>query len=84
MPLKIIRLRDKSKTIQLNGEEALKEALNSEFRKDEVLIIIWDDESCAYEFWQSGSQSIERMLWHAEQFKQALLDGRLNDRTEEE
>ena len=76
--LKIVKLSDRSKNISLTSEEALKKALESSFKKDEVIIIVYDEDSDSYEFWQSGGQSVERMLWHAEQFKQAILEGRLD------
>ena len=76
--LKIVKLSDRSKNIPFTSEDALKKALDSAFRKDEVIIIAYGEDSDSYKFWQSGGQSVERMLWHAEQFKQAILEGRLD------
>ena len=76
---KIVKLSDKSKYILLTSEDALRKALDSSFNKDEIIIIAYNHDSDSYEFQQGGDQSYERMLWHAEQFKRAVLEGRLDE-----
>jgi hypothetical protein len=76
---KIIKLREKSKSIQLIPKEALQEALNSQFDADSILVIMFQRKTGpSYEFWQGGGITVEEMLWHIEQFKNMLLEGRLD------
>jgi len=77
--VEIVRLREKSDTIQLTAKEALEEALASSFSASEVIIILHDGEEGAYEYWQGGGLSYERMFWHAEQFQRAVLEGRIRE-----
>ena len=73
----IVRLREKSNSIQLTAKEALEEALASSFSADEVIIILYSKEE-GYEYWQGGGVSNERMFWHTGQFQKAVLQGTMN------
>ncbi|TES88914.1 MAG: hypothetical protein E3J94_07305 [Desulfobacteraceae bacterium] len=79
--VEIVKLRDKSGTIQLTVKEALENALNSKFKACSVVIILHseNEDSPSYEYWNGGGQEQMEMLWHIEQFKAALLEGRLDE-----
>ena len=75
--MKVVKLRTKSDAIQLTCKEALQAALDSDFDTQEVIILLYSDEN--YEFWQGGSLSVADIAWHLDQYKTALLDGRLEE-----
>ena len=77
--MKLVKLRERSKTIQLTVKEALEEAIKDSFPADEVVIVLYDSKEEDYQYWQGGSLSYERMFWHAEQFQKAVLEGRINE-----
>lgn len=76
---KIIKLKDKSNTIQITPKEALKEALVSDFKAEKVLIILCNDRG-GYEFWQGGGMTLADMVWHAKKFITAIMEGRVIDK----
>ena len=71
--MKVVKLREKSEDIQLTPKEALEEASKSTFETDEVVIILYNKESNEYEYWQGGSLSLERILWHLKKIENGLL-----------
>lgn len=72
--MKVVKLREKSDTTQLTPKEALEEASKSTFEADEIVIILYSNKSNGYEYWQGGSLSLERILWHLRKIENALLD----------
>ena len=76
----IVKLKDKSRSIQLTIKEALENAMNSKYKADSVIIILHseDEDSPNYEYWQGGGIEFMEMLWHVEQFKAAILGGRFD------
>lgn len=76
MSAKIVNLRERSNSIQLTPEEALKDSLACSSEFDEVIILAHEREGGLF-FWQGGSISSERVLWNLEQYKAALLEGRI-------
>lgn len=78
----ILKLRDKSNSIQLTPNEALQSAIDTEFKKTHVMVLLFDDnhrdnKTDPYEFWQGGGVINSEVLWHIEQYKSALLAGRI-------
>uniref|UniRef100_A0A6H1ZD17 Uncharacterized protein n=1 Tax=viral metagenome TaxID=1070528 RepID=A0A6H1ZD17_9ZZZZ len=71
--MKLVELRKKSDNIQLAPKEALEEAGQSNFKADEVIIIFYNEENNNYEYWQGGSLSLERILWHLHKIEIGLL-----------
>lgn len=52
--------------------------MDSEFDTKSVFIVLYDREK-EYQFWQGGGLSQAETLWHLEQYKSALLDGRIEE-----
>ena len=77
--MKIVKLRDKSNSIQITPNEALQAAIDTKIEKTQALIILYDDKNREYEFWQGGGISLADTLWHIEQYKMALLEGRIEE-----
>lgn len=81
--MKVVKLRDKSNTIMLTAKEALEGALKSPFVFDEVIILLHnskaDSPNDSYEYWQGGGITVTEILWHLEQYKAALLSGRIEE-----
>ena len=81
--MKVVKLRDKSNTIIMTAKEALEGALKSSFVFDEVIIILHNGKTnnpndfC--EYWQGGGITVAEILWHLEQYKAALLSGRIEE-----
>lgn len=72
--MSVVRLREKSDTIQLTPKETLEEVLNSSFETDEILILLYNKKDNCYEFWQGGGVTSESLLWHIKKVEKCLLD----------
>ena len=70
----VVRLREKSDTIQLTPRETLEEVLAGPFEIDEILILLYNKKDNCYEFWQGGGVTLESLLWHVKKFEKSLLD----------
>ena len=86
--MKIIKLAEKSDPCMFTPKEALDEAvaLSEGFAPTGVLIIMhnedneaeyYDGDDSAYAFVNGGGLTRSQMLWHLEQMKCALLEGRI-------
>lgn len=78
--MEIVKLADKSTKIQITPDDALQRALDSKFRKDACIILLYDDENPAYEFWIGGNLTNAEILWHLEEHKRALMIGRRDEK----
>jgi hypothetical protein len=72
--MKLVKLSDKSKKIQLSPDEALQKAIDTDFGKVQAIVVLYDGTS--YEYWQGGGCTNAEMVWHLEQMKMAVLEDR--------
>lgn len=72
--MKVVKLREKSESIQLTAKEAIEGAINSSLEVDEVVVILYNKKDNEYEWWQGGGLSSERIYWHLSKVRRGLLD----------
>lgn len=74
--LKLVKLKDRSNTIQITVQEALQMAANSDFNADQCFIMLIKDEKI--EFFRGGGLSSSDIVWYLEKHKLAILADRLD------
>jgi len=77
--LKLTKLSDKSDYIVRTVDETFDCAKKDLLPSDQALVITWSEERNLYSYQYSGNQDNKTLLWHVEQFKAAILEGRLNE-----
>jgi len=81
--MEVVKLSDHSSYIPVSVEECLNKALRSDFKAKEAIVLFYSEEEDSYEYHFAGDLRQKDLLWHAEQFKAAVLGGRLNEFGEE-